>query len=123
MLPVVGRWTPSTCQFASNCGRSGEVPHFVNLVSSLVSVPRPKARRMKKFLRNSEIAELLGVAAESAKMPLQKALRRASRKAVLWPEEAALMFAEKRPLIELAGVGPHLSRIISAWIEEPPLVL
>jgi DNA polymerase (family 10) len=77
---------------------------------------------MKEFLRNSEIAELLGVAAETAKMPLQKALRRASRKAVLWPEEAALMFAEKRPLIELAGVGPHLNRIISAWIEKPPLV-
>ncbi|HLY92778.1 MAG TPA: hypothetical protein VKQ89_05940 [Candidatus Angelobacter sp.] len=40
-------------------------------------------------LTNSEIAELLAVAAESAKMPLQKALRRASRKAFLWPEEAA----------------------------------
>ena len=45
----------------------------------------------KVFIPNSSIAELLAVAAEKAKMPLQKALRRASRKAFLWPEEAALM--------------------------------
>ena len=71
-------------------------------------------------LTNSDIAELLAIAAESAKQPLQKALRRASRKAFLWPEEAAQIVREKRSLEELAGVGPSLSRIIRRWIEDPP---
>jgi histidinol phosphatase-like PHP family hydrolase len=74
------------------------------------------------FLSNSAIAELLAVAAETAKMPLQKALRRASRKAFLWDEEAALMVAEGRSLTELAGVGTSLERIIGRWIESPPPV-
>jgi histidinol phosphatase-like PHP family hydrolase len=74
----------------------------------------------KVFLPNSSIAELLAVAAEKAKMPLQKALRRASRKAFLWPEEAALIVQENRSLTELPAVGPHLSRIIRNWIEDPP---
>jgi hypothetical protein len=53
------------------------------------------------FLPNSAIAELLALAAETAKMPFQKALRRASRKAFLWPEEAALILQENRSLTEL----------------------
>jgi len=53
------------------------------------------------FLTNSDIAELLAIAAESAKQPLQKALRRASRKAFLWPEEAAQIINEGRSLEEL----------------------
>jgi len=40
-------------------------------------------------LTNLEIAELLAREAESAKQPVQRALRRASRRAFLWPEEAA----------------------------------
>jgi histidinol phosphatase-like PHP family hydrolase len=71
-------------------------------------------------LPNSIIAELLAVAAESAKMPLQKALRRASRKALMWPEEAAIMVEEDRSLIELPGVGPSLNKIIRRWIDDPP---
>src|SRR6476661_5550553 len=85
--------------------------------------------RMKKsidgnggWLPNSEIAELLAGAAETAKMPLQKALRRASRKAFLWDEEAALMVAEGRSLTDLPGVGPSLERIIGRWIVSPPPV-
>jgi histidinol phosphatase-like PHP family hydrolase len=74
------------------------------------------------FLRNSQIAELLALAADEAKMPLQKALRRASRKAFLWPEEAALILKQGRSLIELPAVGPHLNRLIRAWIENPPTV-
>jgi putative hydrolase len=73
-------------------------------------------------LTNSEIAELLATAADSAKQPLQKALRRASRKAFLWPKEAAKLVQEGRSLEELPGVGPSLSRIIRRWIEEPPEV-
>ncbi len=71
-------------------------------------------------LTNSDIAELLANAAESAKQPLQKALRRASRKAFLWPEKAVLLVREGRSLEELAGVGPSLSRIIRRWIDNPP---
>jgi len=74
----------------------------------------------ESFLPNSSIAELLAVAAESAKMPLQKALRRASRKAFLWPEEASVLVQENRLLTELPGVGPYLSNIIRKWIEDPP---
>lgn len=71
-------------------------------------------------LPNSAIAELLALAAESTKMPLQKALRRASRKALFWPEEAVLLYRDGRSLEELAGVGPSLNRIIIRWIEDPP---
>jgi histidinol phosphatase-like PHP family hydrolase len=74
----------------------------------------------EEFLSNSTLAELLAVAAETAKMPLQKALRRASRKAFLWEEEAALLVLQGRPLTELPGVGPSLDRIIRRWIENPP---
>ena len=59
------------------------------------------------FLPNSAIAELLALAAESAKMPLQKALGRAARKAFLWPDEASLLVEQGRSLTELPGIGPH----------------
>jgi DNA polymerase (family 10) len=86
------------------------------------TMPRRRSEGSPKhsFLRNSAIAELLAVAAEEAKMPLQKALRRASRKAFLWPEEAALILDQGRTLLELPAVGPHLARLIAGWIENPP---
>ncbi len=73
-------------------------------------------------LSNSDISELLAVAAETAKMPLQKALRRASRKALMWPEEAAEIVQDGRELTDLAGVGPSLNRIIRNWLENRPEV-
>src|SRR5947207_1906413 len=72
------------------------------------------------FLTNSGIAELLATEAETAKQPLQKALRRASRKAFLWPEEAAELIRQGRSLQELPGVGPYLNKLIWGWIEHPP---
>jgi histidinol phosphatase-like PHP family hydrolase len=75
---------------------------------------------INNILPNSSIAELLALAAESAKMPLQKAFRRASRKALMWPEEAAVMVQEDRSLTELPGVGPSLNKIIRGWIDDPP---
>ena len=75
-----------------------------------------------KCLTNSDIAELLASEAETATQPLQKALRRASRKAFLWPEEAAQLIHQERSLEELPGVGPYLSKLIRRWIEHPPLV-
>lgn len=73
-------------------------------------------------LTNADIAELLAVAAESAKQPLQKALRRASRKSFLWSDEAVTLVQEGRSLEELPGVGPSLSRIIKRWLDNPPEV-
>jgi histidinol phosphatase-like PHP family hydrolase len=51
---------------------------------------------------------------------LQKALRRASRKAFLWPEEAGEIVQQGRSLEELPGVGPSLNRIIRRWLNDPP---
>ncbi|MGH9515769.1 MAG: PHP domain-containing protein [Terriglobales bacterium] len=73
-----------------------------------------------KPLPNSAISELLALAAEGAKMPLQRALRRGSRKALMWPEEAAAMVEEDRSLTELPGIGPSLNKIICRWIDDPP---
>jgi histidinol phosphatase-like PHP family hydrolase len=81
-----------------------------------------KQRSMLTQPRNSDLAELFALAAETAKMPLQKALRRASRKAFMWPEEASLLLEEGRDLTELPAVGPHLARLITGWIQNPPEV-
>src|SRR2546421_1475581 len=71
-------------------------------------------------LDNGAIAELLALASQPAPYPLQKALRRGSRRAFMWPEEAAELWEQRRSLTELAGVGPHLERIIGEWLESPP---
>ena len=76
----------------------------------------------RPVLSNAQIAELLAIAAESAKMPAQKALRRASRHAFLWPEEAASLVEQGRSLTELQSVGPYIERLITGWLEKPPAV-
>ena len=82
-----------------------------------------KQATQSEVLTNSSIAELLATEAETAKQPVQKALRRASRRALLWPEEAAQLVLEGRSLEEeLPGIGPYLSKVIRHWIQEPPLV-
>jgi histidinol phosphatase-like PHP family hydrolase len=74
----------------------------------------------QKLLANADISELLASAAVEAKQPLQKALRRAARKALFWPDEAAELSSQGKSLEDLPGVGPSLSRIIRRWIEDPP---
>jgi hypothetical protein len=59
--------------------------------------------RGKQGLDNGRIAELLAIEGDSAKPPLQKAFRRASRRAFLWPEEASQLLRERRLLTELPG--------------------
>jgi putative hydrolase len=76
----------------------------------------------KLFLDNGGIAELLALEGDAAEPPLQKAFRRASRRAFLWPQEAAQLLRERRSLTELAGVGPYLEKIIRRWIDNPPPV-
>jgi histidinol phosphatase-like PHP family hydrolase len=71
-------------------------------------------------MRNSDIGELLAQAAEHAKQPLQRALRRAARRALLWPEEAEDILKNGRTLTELSGIGPYLNKQILNWLENPP---
>jgi histidinol phosphatase-like PHP family hydrolase len=68
-------------------------------------------------LTNSQVAELLAMAGDDANPPLSRAYRRASRKTLLWEEEAAYLHQEGRSLTELPGIGPYLEKIIRRWIE------
>jgi putative hydrolase len=76
----------------------------------------------KDVLTNSQIAELLAIAAEDAPAPLNRAYRRASRKALLWSMEVSALLSEGGSLTELPGVGPYLNKVISQWIERPPAI-
>ena len=75
-----------------------------------------------KTLNNSAIAELLALEAEKASHFLQRALRRASRRAFLWQEEATNLVEQDRSLTELSGVGPYIEKMLLRWIENPPRV-
>jgi putative hydrolase len=74
-------------------------------------------------LENAAIAELFAREAEQASGHLQQALRRAARKALLWPDEAYDLVLAKRSLTELDGIGPSLGRRIHEWIDEPPAIV
>ena len=67
---------------------------------------------------NAEIAELLSREASEASYVLQRAYRRAARSAFLWEVEARNLVAEKRPLTELAHIGPFLQKQIRQWIRQ-----
>jgi hypothetical protein len=72
---------------------------------------------------NAEIAELLSREASEASYVLQRAYRRAARSAFLWEVEARDLVAQKRPLTELAHIGPFLQKQIRQWIrrkQHPP---
>jgi putative hydrolase len=73
-------------------------------------------------LGNGVIAELLARAAEGEEGHRARALRRAARAALLWPQEAGDLLAAGRPLTELRGVGPWVADRLRAWIREPPNV-
>ncbi|HWF37472.1 MAG TPA: PHP domain-containing protein [Candidatus Acidoferrales bacterium] len=72
--------------------------------------------------KNEAIAELLAIEAESAKHYVARAFRRASRRAFLWPEEAAELVASGRSLTDLQSVGPYLAKVIAGWLAKPPEV-
>jgi len=71
-------------------------------------------------LKNTDIAGLLAAESETARQPLQKAYRGASRRAFLWPEEAYELVRQHRSLTEFSGVGPFLEKRIQSWINDPP---
>ena len=73
--------------------------------------------------RNAELAELLSREANEASYILRRAYRRAARSAFLWEAEARDLVTEKRPLTELAHIGPFLQKQIRQWIrrrQHPP---
>ncbi len=75
---------------------------------------------MRRTLTNADLAELLALEGERAKYPAQKALRRASRRAFMWEEEAANVVASGRSLTELTAVGPYIEVVIERWLDKPP---
>ncbi|HYI44955.1 MAG TPA: PHP domain-containing protein [Actinomycetota bacterium] len=72
------------------------------------------------MLTNLDVAELFARAAEQAEGHSQRAYRRASSAALMWPLEVADLIAEGRSPQELWRVGPKLSKLIKGWVEDPP---
>ncbi|MEA2434375.1 MAG: putative hydrolase [Actinomycetota bacterium] len=67
-----------------------------------------------------QLAELCAIGAEQFTENKEKALRRTSRKALQWPEEAAKIASDGRSLRELDGVGPWVAAQLDALLNEPP---
>jgi len=61
---------------------------------------------------NAAIAELLVREVKTAEYHWGRVFRRAARSALMWPVEAAELFAAGRPLEELAGIG-HWSKVFA----------
>lgn len=80
---------------------------------------------MSAPLDNRGLVELLAREAEEPGLADQRrrALRRAARAALAWPEEAHDLHAAGRSLTELRYVGPWLATKIRAWIEAPPTAI
>lgn len=75
-----------------------------------------------RALTNIQLAELFARNADSQQDQRQRALRRASRRALMWPEEAWRLRQTGRPLTELAGVGPWIASKLEEWMVDPPEV-
>lgn len=74
-------------------------------------------------LTNAQLSELLAVASEREEAPTKsKALRRASRSAMMWPVEAAALVAAGDRLTTLRSIGPWTAGVVSGWLEDPPEV-
>jgi histidinol phosphatase-like PHP family hydrolase len=71
-------------------------------------------------MRNGDLSELLARTAEDEEGHRARALRRAGRAALVWPEEAVEVVEAGRSLTELRAVGPWVARIIEKWLESPP---
>src|SRR5579862_1007576 len=70
-------------------------------------------------LTNAEVSELLAREGEGAPPPLNRAFRRASRRALMWKVEAVELWRERASLTDLTSVGPYLEKAIVKWIEKP----
>ena len=87
-----------------SCGGPAWVVHRSTFLSLLIHA------LIDLLPTNAEIAELLSREASQASYVLQRAYRRAARSAFLWEVEARDLVAQKRPLTELAHIGPFLAR-------------
>jgi putative hydrolase len=99
----------------------------LEVANSWVKAALPRSKRLREVqetsklsLSNAQIAELLSQASEAATGHLQRALRKATQAAFLWPVEAGELLAKKESLQQLARIGPHLARLIQRWCEAPP---
>lgn len=72
------------------------------------------------WISNADLGELFANLAKQEGGVRQKALRRAARSALRWPEEARDVLADGRPLSELPGVGPFIETTMQKFIEHPP---
>lgn len=84
--------------------------------------PKRKAMRVAGELTNANLAELLALEAEKVGPPLNRAFRRASRRAFLWPEETKEIVRRGGTLAELQGIGPYLEKALRKWIAHPPVI-
>ncbi|HZN43076.1 MAG TPA: PHP domain-containing protein [Actinomycetota bacterium] len=73
-------------------------------------------------LTNADLVELLRRAGDDESDHRRRALHRASRAAMFWPEEAGDVAASGRSLTELRSVGPWVGAKIHGWLDEPPVV-
>ncbi len=71
-------------------------------------------------LTNDDLSELLWRAGDEESGHRRLALRRASRAARSWTEEASAVDAAGRSLTELTGVGAWVAEKIRAWLDDPP---
>jgi histidinol phosphatase-like PHP family hydrolase len=71
-------------------------------------------------LTNGRLAVLLHAESDAEEGHRRRALRRAGRAAMMWPEEAATLMETGRPLTGLRNVGPWVAERIQRWFEEPP---
>jgi DNA polymerase (family 10) len=71
-------------------------------------------------LSNGDLSVLLGTLATAERDHRRRALERASRAAMFWPEEVSALLEAGRPLTELPAVGPWVAERIAAVVEDPP---
>lgn len=71
-------------------------------------------------ISNAALAELLARKAGQEEGIRQRAYKRAARSAFLWPVQAADLFAEGLPLLELKSVGPFIAHQLRDWLDKPP---
>jgi histidinol phosphatase-like PHP family hydrolase len=71
-------------------------------------------------LSNRDLSELCALASEREEGTKAKALRRAARSALMWPEEVRDLVAVGRSPTELRSVGPYVTRMLLDWLSSPP---
>lgn len=74
------------------------------------------------MLTNAQLAILLDSLAVAEDGHRRKALERAARAAMFWPEEAASLVSAGRDLVELSSVGPWVAARLRSLIDDPPPV-